>query len=484
MILNFKISKNHYVNTHMVKTSQTYKTLILLIFILSTSLRLGLVRYNRWSNDDHAPVIRIILKTGNLPEKPDCWECYQPKFFHYSAAKILKLPWLGPALRKLGIAKAVGWINFFAGLLTLCVIAVFITNLPVKSEVYKLLSFGLIALNPKLIGINSQATNDTFAILFSTLALFCTFLFLQKQQLSTFLLTILFVLLGISSKTNTWITFMAITLVLFIKAWTQRKNSYIPVMTGMVFIISILFISIHNPLNQYITNYLQYGSPILTNVEKQPFPYFFQKTVAARPGILSIYDGLFTFKFFDLIRHPIIDNSEYVYSDNRTSLWTQLYGRAHSIHFDNWPKIWSAKGTENFTRTRVIYILALLPTFLLLFGVIRESYLLLKSIFKQDIAQLSNKYFGLATIAFIGYIFLIVIYSLQTRRFSSMKVIFIYPALICYPIFFISAVEFFKVRLMNRFPWICLIFTIWIVALLVLYSLDVLAMIQLIYSRV
>jgi len=467
----------------MVNTSQRYKTLILLIFILSVSLRFGLVRYNRWSNDDHTPVIRMILKSGNLPEKPDCWECFQPKLFHYSIAKILKLPWLGPALRELGVAKAAGWINFIAGLLTLFVVGIFITNLPVKNEGYKLLSFGLIALNPKLIGINSQATNDTFAILFSTLALYCMFLFLQKQHLGTFLSAILFVLLGISSKTNVWVTFIAITLALFIKAWAQRKNAINMVFIGLVFILSILVLSIYNPMNQYITNFQQYGSPILTNIDKQPFPQFFEETIVARPGILSIYDGLFTFKFIDLLQHPIINNEEYEYSENRTSLWTQLYGRAHSVHFDNWPKMWSAKGDENFTRTRVIYILALLPTSLLLFGVLLESFLLLKSILKQDTTLLSNSHYGLAPITFIGYIFLIVIYSLLSRRFSSMKVIFIYPALITFPVFFISAIEFFKVHLKNRFPWVGIVFTIWIVALLGLYSLDVFTMIQLIYSR-
>jgi hypothetical protein len=466
----------------MVKTSQKYKVLILLILFLSISLRLGLVRYNRQSNDAHDEVISYILKTGNLPEKNDCWECYQPKLFYFTAAQILQIPWIEVARQDISLALAVELINFVAGVFTLLVVGVFITNLPMKNETHKLLSFGLVALNPKLIGINSQFTNDTFAILFSTLALYFMFLFLQKQKPGTFLLILLFTLLGISSKTNIWVTAIAIPLVLFIKAWLQLKNHAVPVLIGLVFIVSTLTFSILNPLNQYISNYQKYGSPFLMNMDRQPFPNFFEKTEVARPGIVSIYDGLFTFKFIDLLKHPIIDNGS-DYSANRTSLWTQLYGRAYSVHFDNWPPTWSANGDQDFNLIRVIFILALLPTFLLVFGVLLEIFVLTKSIFKRDKVLASTTHYGLAAITLIGYVFFIIIYSLLYRDFSVMKVIFIYPALITFPLFFIRAVEFFELRLKNRFHWVRAVFTVWIVTLFVLFTADILTMIQLIYSR-
>jgi len=49
------------------------------------------VSFNRESNDDHFTVIQLILKTGRLPEKADCWECHQPKLFHYTSAEFLSL---------------------------------------------------------------------------------------------------------------------------------------------------------------------------------------------------------------------------------------------------------------------------------------------------------------------------------------------------------------------------------------------------------
>ena len=43
---------------------------------------------------------------------------------------------------------------------------------PAREVTGWLLTFGLLVLNPRLVGIGSQATNDTFVILFGTLSLF------------------------------------------------------------------------------------------------------------------------------------------------------------------------------------------------------------------------------------------------------------------------------------------------------------------------
>jgi|GEM_PF-4889979 hypothetical protein len=156
-------------------------TLILIIFLISAGLRLGMVVFNRKSNDDHFTVIQLILNTKRLPEKADCWECYQPKLFHYTAAKFLQLTGLENT-NPSSMILAVEMLNYTAGLITILVIRLFLYRLPDKNGLLKVIAFGLVALNPGLIGINSQATNDTFAILFSTLALFCTYSFLQKKK--------------------------------------------------------------------------------------------------------------------------------------------------------------------------------------------------------------------------------------------------------------------------------------------------------------
>ena len=253
----------------MPKISRRYNILILVIFLLSVVLRLGMVSFNRQSNDDHMQVISLILKSGTLPSKSDCWECFQPKLFHYTAAKILQITG-ADRLSQNNMILAVELINFLAGLVTLAVVEALIRRTPIKSETLKLLGFGLIALNPGLIGINSQATNDTFVILFSTLALYCTVLFFQKQKPGTFLLILLFSLLCISSKSNGWVTPIAITLALLIKAWIEKKHAARLWLTGFVFIAATLIFSILNPLNQYIPNIQKYGFPLQMNVDINP----------------------------------------------------------------------------------------------------------------------------------------------------------------------------------------------------------------------
>ena len=442
---------------------------------------MGLVVFNRESNDDHFTVIQLILKTGRLPEKADCWECYQPKFFHYTAAKFLQLTGLENT-NPSSMILAVELVNYTAGLITLLLIGLFLNRLPGKNGLLKVLAFGLVAFNPNLIGISAQVTNDAFAILFSTLALFCTYVYLQKKRPVTFLLMLLFTILGISSKTNVWITAIAIFLALLVKAWMEKQDRVIMLRFTILFGLATLVFSIFNPLTQYISNVRDYGSPILLNIDRQPLPGFFVQTTVYRPGILSIQDGFFTFKFGDLLRYPRNENGD-VYPPTRTSLWSQLYARANSVHFDNWPESWSTTGEQGFALSRAIYILALLPTLLLLIGAAIEIFLVLKSLIKRDPELAAATHFGLTAITLTGFVLFIVIYSLEYRDFSVMKAIFLYPAMLPFALLFVRAGEKLSAHLPERFGWLRTGFCIWMAALFILYSADVVTMVALLYSR-
>lgn len=459
------------------------KTIILLtlIFLISTSLRLGFVRFNRQSNDDHIEVIQLILKSDRLPEKSDCNECYQPKLFHFTSAKILQLSGLDNLSNDKTIL-AVELINFTAGILTLLVIGIFLICLPEKNELAKVLAFGLLALNPKLIGINSQATNDTFVILFSTLALFFTFLFWKKQRRSYFILIILFCIFGISSKTNGWVIPLAIFLALLIKTWIERKKVVGNILLALIFGSITLVVSYFNPLNQYYSNYQKYSSPILLNIQPIPFPSLNTPSTYRRPGLISIQDGIFTFKFKSLLEYPRIENGV-VFPAHRTSLWTQLYGRAHTVHFDNHPSSWSTTGDQGFTISRIIYILALLPTALLLIGIVREIVLVLRSIIRRDENLTMATNYGLTAATFSGVILFILLYALLYRDFAVMKVIFIYPALITFPLLFMGAFEQIKKFSAKLSRILHIVFGVWVVALFGFYIVDIVTMIILIYSR-
>ena len=200
-------------------------------------------------------------------------------------------------------------------------------------------------------------------------------------------------------------------------------------------------------------------------------------------GIRSIMDGYGTFKFGSLIQHPRLEYSG-TRPDNCTSLWAVLYGETNSSHYNNFPATWSTTGNQGFTLSRAIFILALLPTILIILGAALEMGVFLKSIFKRDSALAADTHYGLPLAASIGYILFLCVYLLLYTNLAMMKIIFIYPALILtFPLFLMRAVEFIDAHLKNRIRWVRTVFAVWIVTLLILYAVDIISMIQLLYSR-
>ena len=473
-------------------TSRKYNILFLAVFLFSLLLRLGLTLVNRQANDSHMAVVSLILKTQRLPIWQDCGECIQPKLYHYTAA--MTIEGLGLAHANVSILWLVAQlVNFVAGTITLLIAWIFIKKLPFKNDLLKLLAFALTALNPALIGINAQATNDTFAILFSTLALYFTYIFCKKQKIGIFLLILLFTELGIVSKPHAWVTAIAILLVLLARAFTNKIQFKKDLLFSAAFLIMIPVLTVLNPLSQYIVNYQKYGMPIPIDVRRAPLPYLAAYTpgcepqrlnpenVYCRPGILSVKSGFFTFKFVALLEHPRNEGVSEGYPSFQTSFWTFMYAGAHSIHFLNFPDTWRTTGTEGFTIARGIFILALFPTILILAGLAIEIYLFLRGVVRHDSALTQATSHGLFAWTFIGYLFFVAIYTYLYRDFSYMKAIFTFPALLTFPYLFLRAAEPLYEFLSKRIRWSTYIVDASMVALLIFYILDAGTMVAQIY---
>ena len=98
----------------------------LVIFLLATLLRVGLALVNREANDDHLEVARMIMQEKRLPLMDDCWECFQPKFYHLSLAVIFQsLNITQPETQTL-VAQL---LNVLMGALTIWVAYLFIRSL-------------------------------------------------------------------------------------------------------------------------------------------------------------------------------------------------------------------------------------------------------------------------------------------------------------------------------------------------------------------
>ena len=138
-------------------------------------------------------------------------------------------------------------------------------------------------------------------------------------------------------------------------------------------------------------------------------------------------DAFATFRFFNLLRFPVITTQgPESYPLHRTSLWTQLYGRAHLVHFDQWPPAWKNQNPGIFWLARAIFVLALLPTALAWVGAFRFSAMLVRSVRFPGQTALDS---WIVIIAALGWLGFVVLYSMQYRDFSVMKFIFVLPGI-------------------------------------------------------
>jgi len=456
-----------------VNINKKYNIFLVIIFFGSILLRLGLANYNREANDFHMPVVRYIMKNNTLPEKSDCPECFQPKLFHYTIAKILGFMRLDH-IRDSDAQKVVAQlINFLVGISILVIAWIFVNKLSGLQTGAKILGFALLAFNPQLIGINSQVTNDTLLILFSSLAIFCAYFALAGGNLISFLFVVLFSVLAVITKTNGWVSVVAITITFFVR-FSQSKiglarNLFFAV-SYPIFVVSLALLS---PLSQYTQNYQRYGSPVTLNIDTQDPPLVFEKTYIHYAGILSIQDGFITFKFGNLLKAPVTPIRDKVSEEsNRTSLWTRLYASANSVHFENYPPSWRITGQTTYWIYRGIFILALLPVAIMLIGAAMEIYGTIKGILTRNELLLNNVSYGLFSLLFVGHALFVILYAYEYRVYTVMKAIFTYPGLLALLVFFAkgSTLIFSRPQIKNQYVILAVILMI---ALLVFYILDV-----------
>lgn len=444
----------------------------ILIFFVATSLRLALALTNRESNDNHIFPVRFIMLTNKLPSIDQQGESYQPKLYYYIIARVAKIEKINPG-DKNGLILIGQMVNCIAGIVIVSTVFMLIKDLQAIRGEFKLIAFALAALNPDLIAINGQATNDTFVILFCSLGLYFAYIFLKNSEIIYFILSIIFVSLAIATKTNAWVTGIAISLSVFIKAFSSKRHRYLGFSYAAIFALSLPLLAFLNPLTQYAYNIRKYGQPILTTMDKGPLPPIWGENFIPEAGIVSIHDGFFTFKIIDLLKDPVINLDPEVYQSHRTSLWTQLYGRANSAHFPNWPPTWANTSKYLLWLTRVIFLLALLPTFLLLVGLTAESMQFAKCFLSQSEICLQDVDYGLFTITFAGYLAFAAVYAYEYRIFSVMKSIFVLPSLLAIVLIFIKGTKTLVTIFHKRTNELTFVFAGIIILLLSLYITDI-----------
>src|SRR5437867_9589054 len=199
-------------------------------------------------------------------------------------------PWQSSTAR-IQIAQLVACV---AGIATLFIVRNALISRGISPPI-RLLAFALVALNPALIGLNAQATNDSFVIFFSTLALDRAYEFFRSGAARDFVLMSASVVLAALSKGNALVVFLAITVTLChavirlqaIPRLSQRRFMAL----GAAFVA--IFVVFTATLGSYRANWEDTGNPFSINGDPAPMPHFFKRTYVYRPGTTSIADTYF-----------------------------------------------------------------------------------------------------------------------------------------------------------------------------------------------
>ncbi len=434
--------KNNISKQHYFSDNKLFSVAIIVIFLLSFFLRFSLASINRYANDHHFQVIQLIRTTHIIPDRntPSCKQCYHPKFYYLSTAKLIDLLSLNKPMDYDYQRTFAQYVNALAGLITIGFIFSFLLKINLPKNIV-LITTALIALNPRFVSINIQVTNDSFAILFSTLAIYFFYFFLRNKKRQSIILATIFTSLALLSKFSGIILLMGMVLILIVKlllslkktASKKTKPINLYAMALIIFLVGTISSAVL--FGPYYTNYQTAGDPLAINIPKSPPPYFIKRTyLDKKNGMISVVDSFFKFRIINLIQYPFMSKANQVRAKTlaKTSLWTQIYARFNFIQYESHPMFWKNKSDNARVIAEVSYLTALLPLAIFFYGFLvnaQNLFLGLKKYGLNFILTNSDWIFF-----FFAILFLVAImkFSADYRTVSSMKSIYILPAILSF----------------------------------------------------
>ncbi len=401
------------------------------VLAIAIALRVVLALVNTDANDNHLAVVRIIVDENRLPDLHEAFQAYHSKLYHASVALLWKLsPIDSPYL----FIRAGQLFNTFFGVWTLLLIRRWLQEITL-SEPVRTLIFALVALNPGLVAIHSQATNDTLVIWLSTLALIAAGRYLAEPSRRRFWKVLWPTVLGPLAKANGFIAAFSIVGAFGLKVLHRKDARPLRTVAAAALLLAATGAAAFT-LGSYGKHWRQYGDPFILNMPRNPIPDFWEETEYRRPGARSIAGALGTFHFFDLMRRPQIarpaEAPAAVVEDHRTSLWTQLFARTHFAQYDNHPETWINHGEPLLWLGRALYLFGLPWSLLLVGGLVFEGW---------RAAWFREPLYAPAMVAAWMQIAFVAQFCLVYRDFASMKVIYILPGMAGYVLALATATE-------------------------------------------
>jgi hypothetical protein len=413
------------------------KVCLISIFMVALGLRLVLSLINRQANDNHLEPISWILDKHELPHKDDCWECFQPKGYYLLNLAIIKTFGVERKSRQIMTMQLVNFVfSFF--ILLLC--WKFINRLNITASL-KLAAFAFVALNPELAAINAQATNDTLEILGGVGTIYFAVLFFESKSLRDTTWMSAFVILACIVKASGLVLAFSIGLIFLLKFLFSSKPARHALLRPF-FIFLFSFFLIVPFAGGYLQNYKEYNTPFVVNIPKADSSLTFYREVESfRPGITSFTHGFLTFRIVDMLKQPYIQGGVSPYVAHRTSLWSQLYGRTFFLHFDQHPKAWASLNKTLIKAGRAMLALALVPLAFFLLGYWQGMFRTAKNFFLRKADYFINETEWLHVVFSTVFFLFIIKYTADYRDFSTMKSIFVFPAIPSFIALFINGMS-------------------------------------------
>jgi 4-amino-4-deoxy-L-arabinose transferase-like glycosyltransferase len=429
--------------TERLRGGREWSLTLFALFAVSSLIQFLLALVNRLANDDHLEVTLRLLN-GYPTEFESCFECYHAKLYHASCALLIHLLGLGTRGQMMVACQL---LSTAASVLTLLVVWRFLRALRAGS-ITTVLAFAFVALNPALISAGVQATNNAFIILFSTLTLYALWRYLSAARNVHAFMVLAAVTLAALSKVTGVVLFLFVALALTVQILVSQAREQRLRIARDLSIIIVGFVAAMLLFSPYFHYYRRYGTPFAAQYHTYPPPSLFEKSYYERPGVTSIVDGFFTFRIVNMIEFPYVTNrSDEAYPLHRTSFWSQLYGSAHSIHFSQWPKSWQNRNARVLWVTRIILILALVPTAVILTGAAASTWEAARGSWTEGASWLRDHPEWIFPTCLAFFLLVVAKLSYDYRDFSAMKAVYTYPALLGYVQCFLSGATLLRARL-------------------------------------
>ncbi|MEW6366960.1 MAG: hypothetical protein AB1714_20215 [Acidobacteriota bacterium] len=443
------------------------------VFLVSILLRILLAVVNREANDIHLNVIGYIQFEGTFVHAEDEWEGYHPKLYHATCAamgRLFDLQSINAAIVAFQILSAL------AGVLTVYILLRLVQMLPIRDDV-RLIVFAGAALNPKSVGINTQVTNDSFVILFGTLAIYSLWRLLHTKAGLYGALLVAAVILACLSKASGLVIFGGSVLVLVVVLFAGRsdllaRRIYLRTLLTLI----LLWAAIVPYFGQYYYGWKTHGNPIHSQVPTSIAPKFFEfvpdPTWRSSLGVTTLLDSWCTFRIIDLIRHPYNTLGVPIEPRHRSSLWSQLYGRTHFVHFDQFPLSWADRSRFVMGLGSAILGLALLHLFLMLVGFADGAVRAGKGVLDRGLAHLSQDFSWVMPLFLMLFAIGMLKFTYGNRDYSAMKAIYVFPAMPAFLWCFAEGCQWAVLRIAGS-PRVMFCFYLWFMILIALYAVDV-----------